>query len=56
MDMSYSKIKKMSLQANSINNLILRQRWAIKFLELSKKRTIFLNIDETWLDVSFYKR
>ena len=56
MDMHYSKMKNISLHANSHTNLILRQRYAIKLLELSKKKTIIVNIDETWLDASDYRR
>ena len=54
--MSYTKIKSISLRANSVNNLILRQRFAIKMLSITQKKTIFLNIDETWLDTSDYRR
>ena len=56
LDMSYTKIKSISLRGNSVNNLILRQRFAIKMLSLTQKKTIFLNIDETWLDTSDYRR
>ena len=54
LNMSYRKIKKISLHSNSETNLILRQRFAIKFLALTQKKTVFLNIDETWLDMSDY--
>ena len=56
MDMSYRKINKIALQANSSNNLFLRQRFAIKWLSITQKKTIFINIDETWLDMSDYRR
>ena len=56
MDMSYTKIKNISLRGNSTNNLIMRQRFAIKMLALTQKKTVFLNIDETWLDTSDYRR
>ena len=56
MDMSFRKITKIAIQANSVNNLFLRQRFAIKWLSLSAKKTIFLNIDETWLDMSDFRR
>ena len=56
MDMSYAKIKNISLLGNSKNNLIMRQRFAIKMLALTQKKTIFLNMDETWIDSSDYRR
>lgn len=36
LSMKYKKIIKISMMGNSINNLILRQQWALKFLELSR--------------------
>jgi len=56
MDMSFRKITKIALQANSVNNLFLRQRFAIKWLSITSKKTIFINIDETWLDMSDFRR
>jgi len=56
LDMSYQKLKRSALNANSEYNLILRQRYAIKMLSLTQKKTVFLNIDETWLDASDYIR
>ena len=50
LDMSYARIKNISLRGNSVNNLIMRQRFAIKMLALTQKKTIFINMDETWLD------
>ena len=54
--MSFRKITKIALQANSINNLFLRQRFAIKLISITSKKIIFLNIDETWLDMSDFRR
>lgn len=56
MDMSYRKIVKSALHANSEKNLFLRQRFAVKWIALTQKKTIFLNIDETWLDMSDFRR
>ena len=36
LSMKYKKIIKISMMGNSTNNLILRQQWALKFLELSR--------------------
>ena len=56
LDMSYARIKNISLHGNSTNNLVMRQRFAVKMLSLTTKKTIFLNMDETWLDASDYRR
>ena len=54
--MRYRKIKAVSLHSNSEKNLVLRQRWAIEFLAQMRKQKIFLNIDETWLGMSDFRR
>ena len=54
--MSYQKIVKVAIHANSVKNLFLRQRFAVKMLSLTQKKTIFLNIDETWLDMSDFRK
>ena len=54
--MSYRKILKASFHANSPQNVILRQRWGLKFIELWEAGYVFLNIDETWLGMSDYRR
>ena len=56
MGMSYRKILKASYHSNSNQNLILRQQWALKFLEMWEAGYTFLNIDETWLGMSDYRR
>ena len=56
LDMSYQKIVKTAIHANSEKNIFLRKRFAIKFLSMSNKNKIFLNIDETWLDMSDFRR
>ena len=52
MGMSYRKILKASYHSNSPQNRILRQQWALKFIELWEAGYTFLNIDETWLGMS----
>ena len=54
--MSYRKVKKISIHGNSVNNLVLRQQFATKFVELAMKGKVFLNIDETWLGMSDFRR
>ena len=54
--MRYRKILDGALHANSVKNLVLRQRWALEFLTLSRNKKVFLNIDETWLGMSDFRR
>ena len=54
--MRFRKIKTVSLHSNSEKNLVLRQRWALEFLGLARKKKIFLNVDETWLGMSDFRR
>ena len=54
--MRYRKVKPLSLQANSEKNIILRQRWALAFLGLLQTKQHLINIDETWLGMSDFRR
>ena len=54
--MRFRKIKTVSLHSNSEKNLVLRQRWALEFLTQARKKRVFLNIDETWLGMSDFRR
>ena len=52
----YRKVKQIAVQANSERCLVLRQRWAISFLELDHKNKNIINIDETWLGMSDFRK
>ena len=54
--MRYRKIKKGSLHTNSDQNRLLRQQWAIKFIQLWEEGYVFLNIDESWLSYTDHRR
>ena len=54
--MRYKKILPVSIHANSPKNLVCRQRFALKFLELLQAGKTILNIDETWLGMSDFRR
>ena len=54
--MRFRKIKTVSLHSNSEKNLVLRQRWALEFLTQARKKRVFLNVDETWLGMSDFRR
>jgi len=54
--MRFKKIRQVSLHENSVRNLVLRQRWAVKFLELVPRRHRVINIDETWIGMEDFRR
>jgi hypothetical protein len=56
LQMRYRKVKAVALHENSVRNLVLRQRWAMKLLELAPLRTRLVNIDETWLGMEDFRR
>ena len=56
MGMSYRKIKPISVNENKDRNIILRQQWALRFLQQKKAVKYFLNIDETWLGMQDFRR
>jgi hypothetical protein len=56
LQMRYRKVKAVALHENSTRNLVLRQRWAMKLLELAPLRTRLVNIDETWLGMEDFRR
>ena len=56
MGMKYTKVKSISYQANSHKNLILRQRFAVRFLNLNLYGKVIINIDETWIGQTDFRR
>ena len=54
--MSYRPIRQLTMQQNSDWNRLLRQQWALRFLELDPAKKVILNVDETWLDSLDYRR
>ena len=56
LDMRYKKVKPVSLHANSAKNLVLRQQFALKYIELLQAGKIFINVDETWLGMTDFRR
>ena len=45
MRISYRKVKHVNFQANSERCLVLRQRWAVSFLEFNWRQKNIINID-----------
>ena len=56
MNMSYKKIKGIRLHDNTVKNLILRQQFAKRYIEVSMAKTRIINIDETWLGMEDFRR
>ena len=54
--MSYRRVKSVSWQANNNKNLILRQQFAKAFLDIDLEKKVILNVDETWLGMSDFRR
>ena len=54
--MRYTRIKALSWKQNSDQNVLLRQQWALIYIGLLRSHKIILNIDESWIDYSDYRR
>ena len=56
LDLRWKKVKVVSLHENSIRNLVLRQRFAMKLLDITCKKSRVINIDESWLGMEDFRR
>jgi hypothetical protein len=56
MGMKFRKVHHIALSANSQRSLVLRQKWAIALLRHDLTKTVILNLDETWLGMSDFRR
>ena len=54
--MRYRKVVPVSVHGNSEKNLVLRQQFALKLIELLHQGKRLLNIDETWLGMTDFRR
>ena len=54
--MSYRKVKQVSWTENSPKSKILRHQFALKFMEIDFEKKVIINIDETWLGMSDFRR
>ena len=53
----YKKVKRIPFQGNLERNLVLRQRFGMKLLELLQQGKRIINVDETWIvDTQFIRR
>jgi hypothetical protein len=54
--MRYSRIREQALHVNSPLNVHKRQGWAQTFLRHDIQNKVILNVDESWLDKTDYRR
>ncbi len=52
----YKKIKLLPYQGNSEKNLVLRQQFAMKMMELLAEGKRIINVDETWISSTSFQR
>ena len=54
--MRYKKVKRIAFKGNSQRNLVLRQQFGMKLIELLHDGKRIINVDETWLvDTQFIR-
>ena len=56
LEMRFKKVIPVSVHANSVRNLVLRQRFALHFIELLQSKKSIINIDETWLGMCDFRK
>ena len=56
LDLKYKKIVPISFQGNSDKNKILRQQFAQTFLDVDISKKTIINIDESWIGKSDFRR
>ena len=54
--MRFRKVKPIAITANSPRNLILRQQFALQFLKIDLQKKVVINLDETWLAMTDFRR
>ena len=54
--MTFKKVNGIAWTANSHRNLILRQQFALAFLEIDLEKKLVLNVDESWCGMSDWRR
>ena len=56
LNMKYRKVLPVSIHGNSEKNLVLRQQFARNMINLLKAGKTLLNVDETWLGMTDFRR
>ena len=52
----YKKVKQLAPQTNRLKNLVCRQRYALKMLEALACGRRVINVDESWINTTAFKR
>ena len=52
----YKKVKQLAPQTNRLKNLVCRQRYALKMLEALASGKRVINVDESWINTTAFKR
>ena len=55
-NMGYSKMHEIAPHTNSEKNLVLRQQFSIEMLSILKKKTHVICIDETWINLTDFRK
>ena len=56
LDMSYRKVVKLPINANSDRCLIQRMQCGVKFLKLKPKTKRIISMDESWINMMDHRR
>lgn len=56
LNMSYRKIQTVTLRTNSEKNLVLRQQFALKLIEVLQSGKRVIKVDQSWLGMSDFRR
>ena len=54
--MSFRKVKPVSWTENSPKSKIIRQQFALRFMDIDFEKKTIINVDETWLSMSDFRR
>ena len=56
LDYSYRRASEVPVQSNTTRCLVMRQRYALRMLELLKDGQRIINVDESWLNQTNFQR
>ena len=56
MNMKYKRVQAITWLGNTPKNLILRQQFGMAFLKLDLSQKTVINVDETWLGMSDFRK
>ena len=56
LSLRFKKIQQLAPQTNRLKNLVCRQQYALRMLEVLVSGRRVINVDESWLNTMAYKR